>query len=514
LQRSGGPDLGRGSGPTRLIASESLAQAGVERSSRSSSEMPEPVGSPSQSLGEFIVARVEGSIADEGITGLLGQVVGSSSRDIPPWLFVTDLVNPAAAYWRRVSPAIPTDPSIVQKLRFGKVIHAAAESWFRQVEGFAASEGVVDGAHSGMVGVRGRIDFRVADSIVELKTTDRATVGVEDLFTVCPQDLEQLVIYALFTHREGEVHWLVYYRATVDPPFVAFKVRITHPGPMRHLFEQRINLWNQCITARSPERLGRCRYFAPGCDYNLQHVCGCHALDTISVQTLRQSVEVSQDFQFENRLEEARQTARRRGPTGLTVWDLHVPRQAYLKNVGLGVPYFEEDEERNAAWRLLHDALRASALGLTTAALELDGISLGRSESINFEETTRQGRVRNTYPILVKASTAAAPFRADRLPPAYASQLGVLCALDQSDVGLLFVAYASRPGLFGCYRVRYRDVEGIRAEVRRTLRDVSWATSHHDPSALPICDSWLTATCSAACLCREAEQGTSRSEGS
>ncbi len=464
-----------------------------------------PTSQDTPNLSRYVGDRVESVVVDESLPGLLGAVVGGRSRDKPPWWFVTDVVNPAAAYWRRLGPPIPTDPAIAQRLRFGKAIHDAAESWFRRVERFAASEGTVDGAHIGMGGVRGRIDFRIGDSIIELKTTDRPEVRGDEILSRYPHDLEQLVLYALFTKRETEAHRLVYYKSNVEPPFTSFRVRITTPGPLRHAFEQRLKLLSESVAASVPDRLGRCRYFESGCDYNLQGICSCRTAAALPGDALRSCVRIEPDPEFDRILETARQQARQHGPSGLSIWDLIVPRQAYLRLSGLGVPYYEDDEARNAAWRLLHDAVEASTLGFQDAALELDGISLGISESLTFAETSREGITTTQYPILVKGSGASSPFRADRLPPAYLTQLGIRCALSENQVGLILVAYSNNPGLFNCYRVRYRDAGGILAEARRSLRDLTWAVAHHDPGHLPPCEQWLRGTCAAACLCRGLE---------
>lgn len=457
---------------------------------------------PDLGLGHYVENRVESITSDESLPGLLNAVVGSASRDRPPWWFVTDLVNPMAGYWRRHAPPLATDPAIAQKLRFGKVIHEAAESWFRRLDRFAASEGTVDGAHVGLAGVRGRIDFRVGDSIVELKTTDQPEIDAGEILSRHPHDLEQLILYALLTRRERESHWLVYYRSEVEPPFRSFQIRIASPGPLKHMFEQRLNLLYQCVAAGTPDRLGRCRYFQSGCDYNLQGVCGCTRLNELPTTELRDGVSIQSDPSLDSMLEAARQQSRRHGPSGLSVWDLIVPRQAYLRLSGLGVPYFEDDEARSAAWRLIHDAIESSDLGFDEAPLELNGVLLGTNESLSFEETTREGTQISKYPILVKSSGASAPFRTDRLPPAYLSQLGIRCALSEKSLGLLLVTYSNSPGLFNCYRVRYRDTGGIAAETRRSLRDLTWAVAHEDPTALLECFTWLRATCAKSCLCR------------
>lgn len=454
-------------------------------------------------LLRFTCERLEGVAVNESVAGIIGRALGGASRDKPPWWYVTDVVNPALAYYREVSPPIPTDPAIAQRLRYGKAIHDAAESWFRCMESFAASEGTVDGAHIGVHGIRGRIDFRIGDSIIELKTTDRPTIDVSAVFSDFPHDLEQLVLYALFTTRENETHRLVYYRTRVEPPFVSFKVRLRKPGPLKHTFEQRMKLLDEALSGRDPSRLGRCRYLDSGCDYDLQHICRCRTTSGGDETSLADSLDVTPDPGFDDQLEAARQQARRRGPTGLSVWDLFVPRQAYLKSVGAGVPYYAEDDERNATWRQVLYGVRNSGLSYEGRPIDLDGVHLGRAESITLRETGREGPAANVYPILVKASTATSPFRRDGLPDAYVAQAGVRCALSGMTSALLIVGYSGRLGLLGCYRLSFRDTVGILAEVRRSLRDIAWAVSHADPSHLGACESWLSSSCSEGCLCRE-----------
>jgi hypothetical protein len=460
-------------------------------------------GAGNAGLLRFACDRLEGVIVNENVAGIVARALGGASRDKPPWWYVTDLVNPSLAFYREVSPPIPTDPAIAQRLRYGRAIHDAAESWFRCMENYAASEGSVDGAHIGVNGVRGRIDFRIGDSIVELKTTERRTIDVGTLFSVYPHDLEQLVLYALFTTREDEPHRLVYYRTGVEPPFVSFKVRLRRPGPLKHAFEQRLKLLDEALAKRDPSRLGRCCYLESGCDYDLQHVCGCRTASRVDDSHLRDSLEVRPDPTFDAELEAARQQARRRGLTGLSLWDLFVPRQAYLKSTGAGVPYYADDDERTAIRRQMLDGVRNSGLNYEGRPIDLDGVHLGWSEFVTLRETGRDGPTANVYPILVKASSVASPFRRDGLPDAYVAQAGVRCALWGTNSALLIVGYSGRPGLLACYRLSFRDTDGILAEVRRSLREIAWAVSHSDPSHLGPCESWLTSSCAERCLCRE-----------
>lgn len=415
-------------------------------------------------------------------------------------------MNPAQTYWRRASPDVESDPAIRAKLEYGTRIHDMAGGWFRRMPGYAASEGSVDGAPSGIVGVKGRIDFRLGRSIVELKTTDQKIETPADVFARNPQDLEQLVLYALMTARADETHKLVYFNEAVPGAFVAFSVRLRAAGPLKQYFLARRGALERAIETRNPQRLGRCRYFETGCDYRLNGICRCDSLPPLETQTLGNNVELIRDIAFETALRSSREAAPFPPSDRLGLWDLFTPRRAFLRVTltDFEVSSTDDDYElrRFLERRFVASDLAGEPFDLVLSLRDRRQVKLlGRSLGARFTETTGEGPVEVVLPLLLRVSKREIPHEPADVPDVYKAQLGAHCAIRASQTGVLAVVYPGHPGAIKCFRVRFDSLEEIRSRLAQRLTQLQAAIESRDPGTLPKCPAWMLNRCSGHCLC-------------
>ena len=123
--------------------------------------------------------------------GLRSVIPQQRPRTFPDnYFFMTELVNPAEAYYLRLNPSFQTPEELGRKLARGTHLHNLASYWFRNLPDFLVDEGTVDGALVGIEGVRGRIDYLIGDSIVEFKTKDENPVTPQEIIHDYPNDLD------------------------------------------------------------------------------------------------------------------------------------------------------------------------------------------------------------------------------------------------------------------------------------------------------------------------------------
>lgn len=446
---------------------------------------------------------------EESITGTTREVLNEDVEGEPGWWGVVDLVNPAQAHHRRLHPEVERDPEINKRLAYGRRKGREAEQWFRRIPSFVGAEGSVDGAAGGIPGVRGRIDFRLGQSIVELKTTRYRLDSAENLLALSPQDLEQLVVYALITRREDQVHKLVFYNESVEGRFRVFSVRVQEGPTLKQLFKARLSALDYSLRTCDPRPLGRCRYFERGCDFAQASVCRCGELPQLPTAILRSSVTLERDSALESSLEERS----RRQPTpvdgSLGLWDLFVPRRAFGKALGVMEDDFSGGDEDYALRRYLERRLADSNLCAYRFDLQVippeaaEPIGLrGRGLALKFLETTRDGPREHVFPTLVRISRRPSPYDTDSLPSAYSGQVGAHCAMRDSNEGILILVYPEHEGALQCFRFRFASQREILRRLGVQARAIADAIGSRSIGQLPPCPDWTRKNCGPGCLCK------------
>jgi hypothetical protein len=447
---------------------------------------------------------------DESLAGLFEKVILSESQGGGGWWGVVDLVNPAQTFQRFRSPGLRKSREIERKLLYGKYVHEQlAPAWFRELPGFALSEGSVDGANVGLGGIRGRIDFRLGRSIVEFKTTELTHEDVADVWSKTPQDLEQLLFYALMTNRAKESHTLVYYRQNEEAPFRAFRVTLLEPGPIKEYLLKRKAGLEAAIANGSPKRAGRCRYYDTGCDYRTQSICQCEKLPPLDTQALEATVRLDRDHTMEGELSRVRRATPPLPRTRVRAWDLFVPRQAF-RDLTDPKPFenrlFDEDYSQRV-WleRKITDSQIAGKFGvLRLKGIEADSVSLGWSGTLVFDRTTKSGVETREVPFLLRVPKADRPKDFRGMPDAYLGQLALRCSLLGTSEGVVALVFPRSSYQTLCWRVSFKDQEGARAKLEHRLRDLMVAIKKSDPENLPLCLTWVREDCGEGCLCPRA----------
>ena len=430
-----------------------------------------------------LAARFIRSIdANRTIKDALTSAVGASR---PRWrVSVTDLVNPAQAYYRWKRPDIRPSLDRLQVMMAGTGFHDI----FGKV---VSTEEFVEQTLE-MDGIVGKVDI-YEDVPAELKTTSSIPA---DIYRGRSSYFEQLGMYcALAENPEGRL--FVYQRETEWRPseLVVYSAEFVDLDAVGSEMRRRRDLFKDALDREDPSGLPRCEWMQRGCDYS--HVCDCRNAAPISRLVPRAGVVIETRPDIAEGLKE-RLSSARRTDNGLRLNDLVFPRKTALRRER--AENGEESEvdarsrmaqmEQMGFRRALGSAMRYGSPG----QFKIVPVSMGSiSDRVQLYQEAptilRAPKVRD----MVERSDLA------RFFSHYFDRIALECALLDSRRGRVILYYESIPGdKFMVYDVIFSDVAAIRDEAERRLGLLESGAPHTE---LPPCPSWMAKYCSFAPGC-------------
>ncbi len=437
---------------------------------------------------------------NDSLASLLKHVIQkqlSEQQPLKDYYTVVDLVNPIQTYHSHKNPNIRKSPELARKLARGKQLQGYANVWFRSLPDFAVEEGMIDGVWVDVPGVRGAIDYRLGDSIIEFKTKDVPPENAEEIISLYPQDLEQLAFYSVIHPSQPKINYLVLMKNSSPYDLKVFKVEVKDAGTIKSILNKRISLLSEALDTDDPSRLGRCRYFAVGCQFGRNAVCKCSNLAPINTDPLTRSLNISFDSDFTKQLEGIRDSSRISEPLWLTTFNIMVPRKHYMEAVCGMESVYREDPIRESYKACLEVSVRNLAkqrqIDLTQSERRhIVGEQLEPRAWIGFRwiklrsSTHLQGEI---VPYLIKVRPSN---KIDREPPPYhLSELGIICSVYGHNKGLIFAIYPELDKLVQTFQVTYRDLDKLLTMVRETINNVEKAEKERNLLAIPPCPEYM-----------------------
>ena len=218
------------------------------------------------------------------------------------YFFITDITAPADML---ISKKFKKKKSQELKniLSQGSKIHTIVQNWLRQHKDYLGSEGILDGCLIG-IPVRGRIDGRINESIVEIKSIKDLPKTSEEILENYPQYLEQVAFYSVIDPLQPKENYLVF--ITQQHPYLikTFKVSILNLDSIRNTLKKRIHTINEILNGKKDaSALGKCRYCYPEkCE--VKNDGNCHLFDIKPlVCEIKESIKIEEDLEFTSELE-------------------------------------------------------------------------------------------------------------------------------------------------------------------------------------------------------------------
>jgi hypothetical protein len=406
----------------------------------------------------------------------------------PRAVSVTDLLSVRRAYWRKVRGPAPVAVDRELKLEEGK-------RWHRRLGDALAAEGSLE-VRIRRGGLTARIDV-LTDVPVEVKTGTVAS-GAASL-EEWPDHVEQLAAYCALA--ENPVGRLVHLRSReAGPPDVAVReFRFRDVDAWRTTLEQRRDSLRRAIDARDPASLGRCRWFAKGCEYRASAICPCTGEEPLDpgtelVESRLDRADIAERWRG---LLDRQPAEPEEGPAHFR--DLLYPRRSYYDRTAQRPPLGHAPRPTSAP---------LDAFERTHAALESGGVGsvhrlCGRPGAPSEEILAWRGD-----PCLVRTSRVhghRSPEEIRTRTPQYLLDLGLRCGLTGRSSATLVLGYEPGGPPGAEVQVFRLEVAGGAAafasawEARR--RAVERAVEARTPERLPPCPAWMARDCAYREVC-------------
>lgn len=438
---------------------------------------------------------------DESLASLLKEVMDQQLIEQPARIdyhYVTHLTNPAQRFFSIAYPEVRKPPALARRLARGKQLHSFAGVWFRNLPDFVVEEGTLDGAWVGLLGVRGKIDYRVGDSIFELKTKDKLPETPEEILSSYPQDLEQLVFYSVIHPSGPAVNYLIFMKNSAPFNLKAFRVITEDAGTIKSILVSRMRALSKSFKTNDPSRLGRCRYYESGCAYRVSGSCLCDGLEPLNVSALQRSVVINFDEAFTKLLENARDTHGGSSTFSLSTRDIIAPRKHYMEAISGSESLYEGDEK---------DEYKACAWVSMNKLKKHHGIDLSRSEKQSVIESQREPRLRVGFrwlklkssihpsgeivPYLLNINLSRKPASARNPHEYHLAELGIVCAAYGKGKGLIIRVCPNLGKLVQVFHVTYQNIDRIKQRVTETIDSLERAEEKEDLLSLPPCPPFM-----------------------
>jgi len=447
-----------------------------------------------------ILDHVDDFERDAQLVGKLLDNRIEQSAGRPDYFYLTDLVNPQTAFWDHVGASPEHTERQEELFAHGKRMESYARKAFANIDEFVEAEATIDGAENDIPGVRGKIDFRFRDSIVEFKTSEYMVESPDDIWSLAPQDIEQLLFYSVIWAHDNPTHYLIYMLSEEPKSTRAFEITIEDPGELKTRLRSRKSNIQYAIDTDNPIMLGRCRYYDHTCHIQQDDICSCDELDPLETEPLEEAVTVQRDHQLEEEIVEAFQELRERvGAVG--AWDLYAPRQWYARQF--------EGQERDGDYvspEWVHGALETA--GLTPGPFtelespKIDGQLLCTPKARFVERTrsTNRGPETQWVPARIVAKDYDSPPDSYRLKNQF-MKVGCACAATGHRTGLLIIELPNSETEVDVHEITFNDPDGIRQKIIERLSEMNEAVYQEDPEMVPECPDFIQEYDCRNCLC-------------
>jgi hypothetical protein len=441
-----------------------------------------------------INANVDHVYIDESLTALLRKGMQQPLRQTPGpknYFYVTHLTNPAQTYWSFLKPEIQKPPELRRRLAKGVQLQSIASTWFKSLPNFMVEEGKLEGGYVGLKGVRGSIDYRIGDSIFELKTKDEIPTTHEDVFEKFPHDLEQLAFYSVLHPSRPKDNYLVFMENKRPLGLKVFKVTTTDQNVIISLIKERMKLLKDAIEKNDPSKLGRCRYYQDHC--HLEGICKCSNAGVLDISKMRKALKVQYDDKFTKELNEVKNQSKTKEV--YSVWDILNPRLNYMKTIEGKDQAIEPNAEKEAYDACLWISIRD--LPLQPSASEKTKIKRLNKEprlytSFRWLRTINSAKSEEeVVPYIQKVSGVTDKRRAGFPNPTHIAQLGIVCASYGKSKGLIIVVYPQLNKLVQVFQVVFKNPAGMLQELKKKIDEFEEAKREKALYSLPPCMDFI-----------------------
>lgn len=419
------------------------------------------------------------------------------------YYYLTDLCNPAQTYWREKKPDVDRSVEVANKLAKGNRLQRIAFAWMRKIPDYVCEETHLFGEYQGIERVSGKYDMRLGDSIIEFKTKPESVPDEETVFEKYPQDLEQLIFYAALSPREAKTHYLVFQLDHQPYGLFVFRAEIRDLGMIRNILRQRVDNLDKALQNSDPAKLGMCRYYEPGCDFEKAKVCNCSTLEKLSVKSIRRAISLTIDEEKKVELESFMLKEGKSSGELLHPWNLLVPRRHFLNNLQGTVSDDDRDDSKESSMEALRKAvyrakkLKPDASELAEARAKCLDLPIMKTwRWIAIHGTWTGEKRKRVVPALLRVNQSSKPSLG--LNDIYKAQLNIARIVSRTAQGVVIVAYPNAGDKIQAYTLSSEpsDLRGGERLLRDSISLLNKALGDSEIGLLDLCPPYLRMKCS------------------
>jgi hypothetical protein len=408
---------------------------------------------------------------DEVLSGLL-TISKNESRATPnkKYYTITQLCNPMEAYVKSLLGTMIIPPELQKKFDIGNKIHSFAENRLEKYDGFVSSESTLDGNYM-VVNAVGKIDVKISQSIIDLKTKPELPKDINELLVKYPQDMEQLAFYALLDPTKPTENYLIFISQSDYTKVKSFKITIKDFGGVKNLIKKRINNLTKVFGEKSsPEILGKCRYCngKEKCHMCSNDSCKWESLDEVLCE-VKDFIKIEEDSVYSDWLSEAMQ--KWDGSDFIYLYDLITPRKKLLSN-----HFGRETRPANLfkglnktfANKKVFDLKKKSSIEGIPPENEFEGIYSYKNNWFNYKTSMYpEGKL---LPYIVHVVNSPNPKNLVNPSPYKVSELGLLVAINKKTKGILFQYYPNVDNKFRAFIIDYNFDGTLKGEILESAK--------------------------------------------
>lgn len=440
---------------------------------------------------------VKSAIPNESLSGLLkGKLTNVRKNGFVPenYYYLIHLINPALTFWSRKYKDTQKSNDILRKLNLGKRLERMASFWFRKLPDFLTEGGKLDGAFVGIPRVRGAMDFRIGENIIEFKTKDTLPESVNEIFQKYPQDLEQLAFYSVLDTSKSKKNYLVFMNNIPPYKLKVFKVITKDFGKIKTLLLERIKLLDEAFEKGDYSKLGQCRYYEQ-CRYMENSLCKCNELSPLPTNVLGDGLIVEYDEEFTQILQNEM------GKSDVTkdlftTFNIIAPRKCIMEKKRGVVSDYTPDVKKGGYLACLYNLIGKLSMNPSLTQrktikgmLKDDRVYIAQrwlnvpssASKFGYELTPYTMR----YSIIDTLEKA-------RKPTQYAlAELAIICAIYGKAKGLIFTVYPNLDDSVQVHDVVFKDPKEILRIIKERLDGLDECMKNGDILSVDACPDWM-----------------------
>lgn len=448
-----------------------------------------------------IIFRLNGFVKsitnNESLSAMLKERIKFEKRELhfpENYYYLTHLINPAHTFWTKKFPNIPRSDNLARKMLLGKRLERLSSAWFRKLPNFYVEEGKLDGIFVGIPGVRGNIDFKIGDSIIEFKTKDSLPRSDDEIFDNYPQDIEQVAFYSTLHPMKPIENYLVFMNNIPPYKVKAFKIITQDFGKIKDLILRRIKLLNESFQKDDYVNLGRCRYYQNNCQFQENNVCKCSEVEPLQTNVLKEAIKIVYDADFTKLIETEMNNSSIQKDM-FTTKDVIAPRKYLMENNFEIEEDWKSDNVREEYMACLGNLVRKLQFRLSTRQSEyiknsiLDPRIYVAHKWLYIKTSNKpNGEI---LPYTIKVSKTRDPQWANKPHEYNIAELAIICGAYQKPKGLIFVVYPEIQDLVKVYEVSFDNINEILKIVKERVDALEQASKNSELFSVEACPDFM-----------------------